>query len=135
MRAPLDRVWDRIGRRGSTLLMLAFIDAVYSYALFNPAPESLRTPAIVFFRGFAPLWVYGLLWAVAGVMCFVCAFLRSDRWGFAAAMAIKVLWALLYVLALFAGVPRAYISVALWLGIAGWVYTVSTWPEFPRGSR
>lgn len=127
-------LWERVGRRGSTLLMLAFIDAVYSYSLFNPAPGTLRTPAYLFLSSLAPLWMYGTLWAAAGLACFICAFLRTDRWGFAAAMAIKVLWGLLYVLAMFVGVSRAYISVALWLGIAGWVYVVSTWPEPPRES-
>lgn len=121
----------RVGRRGAALLMFAFIDAVYSYSFLNPTPEQRRFTALRFLADIAPLWFFGLLWGAAGIVCFVSAFRRHDRWGFAAAMGIKVLWGLLFVWAAAAGVSRAYVSAALWLAVAGWVGIISTWPEPP----
>jgi hypothetical protein len=122
----------RIGRRGAALLMFAFIDSVYAFSLFNPLPEYRRTPTVLFLGAVAPLWLWGVLWAASAVACFVCAFLRHDRWGFASAMAMKTLWGLLFVFAAFMGLDRAYVSAALWLAMAGWVGIISTWPEPPR---
>jgi hypothetical protein len=51
-----------------------------------------------------------------------------DRYGFIAAIGIKVVWAILS----FAGWLMADVtlgSVAIWLGLAGLVWIISGWPE------
>ncbi len=126
---------DHIGRRGTALLFFALLDAIYAYSLYNPAPEVRRTGLVQFVEAVAPLWVWGSLWALAGVFCLVYAFRRSDQRGFAAAIAIKVLWGVLCLLAMFNGVDRAYVSAAIWLAAAGWVGVVATWPEYESEAR
>ncbi len=123
---------DHIGRRGAALLFFAFLDFVYSFGLFNPAPEVRRTPTVLFVESVLPLWVWAIMWLAAGICCLVDAFRRNDKVGFAAAIAIKTLWGLLFVVAMVAGLERAYLSAALWLVLAGWVGIIATWPEDTR---
>lgn len=125
----LTRLWARVGRRGIALLFFAFLDAVYCFSLARPAPEQRKTATVLFIESLAPLWLWSMAWGAAGVACFVCAFLRRDYIGFAAAAAINTLWGLLFLVGAFYGVPRAYVSAALWLTLAGWVGVISTWPE------
>lgn len=134
MLSQLRRLWSHVGRRGSALLFFCFLDFVYAYSLFNPAPEIRRSPTATFLNEVVPLWVWGCIWLAAGIVCGVQAFSQRDRYGFAAAMAIKVLWGLIYLMLAFAGFERAYVSAALWLCLAGWVAIISTWPE-PSQSR
>lgn len=116
----------RIGHRGTCLLFFSLLDFVYAYSLFNPPRE--MTVALMFLRDIAPLRVWGGLWLVVAVICLVSAFRIDDRWGFTAAMLIKVLWGGLYVYGAFHGVERAYVSAAIWLCMAGWVFVISSWP-------
>ncbi len=120
---------DNIGRRGAALLFFAFLDFIYAYSLFNPAPEVRRTATVLFVEGLLPLWVWGAMWLAAGICCLTNAFRANDKVGFAAAIAIKTLWGLLFVVAMVAGLERAYVSAALWLVLAGWVGIIATWPE------
>lgn len=122
------RLIHRVGHRGASLLFFALLDAVYSFSLFNPPPEAQVSRTIAFMRDVAPLQFWGGLWAVVGLICFICAFRTDDRWGFTAAMLIKVLWGCLYVYGAFTGVDRAYLSAAIWLCLAGWVAIISSWP-------
>ncbi len=122
-------LWNKIGRRGTCLLVFAFLDFVFAYSYLEPLAEYKRTAFTLFIGALAPLWFWGLLWLVVGIACLVSAFMRADRWGFAGAAGIKVLWGVLYLIAAFASVPRAWLGAALWLAIAGWVGVISTWPE------
>lgn len=123
------RLWRRVGRRGTCMLMFAFLDYMFAFSYFNPAPDIRRTAFVSFLAEVAPLWLWGACWLVVAVTCTVAAFMKSDRWGFAAASGIKVMWGLLYVIAAFSHVPRAWLGAVLWLAIAGWVGVVSTWPD------
>jgi hypothetical protein len=129
MHDRLKAVAHRVGRRGASLLFFGTLDAVMAFSLFSPPPSARRSTTAAFVEYSAPLWVWGLLWGLAGVACFVSAFLRNDRWGFTCAIGIKVLWGSLYVYGWILGVERAYLASAIWLCMAGYVAIISTWPE------
>lgn len=118
----------RIGHRGAALLFFALLDAVYAFSLLNPPPDVRRGASLAFIDNVAPLPVWGAIWAIAGIACFVCAFRKDDRWGFAAAMLVKVLWGCLYIYGSFLGIERAYLGAAIWLCLAGWIAIISSWP-------
>jgi hypothetical protein len=120
----------RIGRRGTALLFFAFLDLVFAFSLFRPLPDAQRNTGTVFINHLAPLWLWGLLWLAAGLLCLIYAFRSEDRVAFAAAIAIKVLWGLVYALGgILVHIERAWLAAAIWLSMAGWVYIISTWPE------
>ncbi len=122
----------RVGRRGTFLIFISVLDAVYAISLFNPAPEVARSTSVRWVESIAPLWAWGLLWAVIGVICLIHAFKRQDRIGFGAAVLLKVLWGMIYLLGwLFAGLNRGYLSTVIWLSLALLTAVVSTWPEAP----
>lgn len=122
----------QIGRRGSFLAFLFLLDAIYAYSLFFPTTQSLQTPTSVFLLHIAPLWVWGLLWGAAGLVCLFYAFHRNDAPGFAAAMFMKTLWSLTFLLGwLFAGVERGYLTATIWGAFAAVCLLISTWPEPP----
>jgi hypothetical protein len=123
------RVARQIGHRGAALSFFALLDAVYAYSLFNPPPHDRQSAQLALARDVLPLWAWGALWAAAGAACAFHALRERDRLGFAAAMAIKVLWGGLYVYGACIGVERAYLSAAIWLCLAAWVYIISSWPE------
>lgn len=125
------KIVSKVGRRGAALLFFAFLDAVYAFSLFNPPPEARVSAQLAFVQNVAPLHLWGALWALAGSACLLFAFRTNDRWGFAAAMAIKVMWGCLYVYGFAIGIERAYLSAAIWLCLAGWVGIISSWPEPP----
>ncbi len=129
MRPAVHRFTRRIGRRGAALLFLFFLDAVYAYSLFYPAPEVRQSTGIRFIATLMPLWAWGLLWAAAGLVCLIGAFMRSDKWSFAAAIGVKTLWGLIYLGGAFIGLDRAYLSAAIWLIFAIWVAIIASWPE------
>lgn len=118
-----------VGYRGSALLFFGLLDVVYAYSLFFPPADAALTPALIFLASIAPLGVYAMLWLIAAGFCIVNALRVNDWSGFAAAITIKVLWGLLYVMAAVEGVPRAYVSVTIWLVLAGFVAIISRWPE------
>jgi hypothetical protein len=128
-------LFERIGRRGAFLLFLALLDLVQGYAMAFPTPRAVQNPTYQFLASIAPLWVWALLWTVVGVICLVFAFKQQDAPGYAAAMFIKVLWALVFLLGwIFADVERGYLSTAIWAAFAAVLALISSWPE-PRESQ
>lgn len=120
----------KIGRRGAFLLFLSLLDFVYSFGLFNPTPQSLKNPTYIFLQTALGLKFWGSLWLITGFICLIFAFRKKDAYGFAAAMFIKILWALLFLLGwLFAGVERGYLSTAIWGGFAATLALIASWPE------
>lgn len=120
-----------VGRRGTALLFLAFVDFVYAFSLASPPKVARSNPAFLYVASVAPLWLWSVLWGAVGLVCLWNAFQIKDRVGFAAAMGIKVLWASVFIGAQVAGVERAYATAVVWLGFAGWIAVISTWPEPP----
>lgn len=124
------RFWARLGRRGCFLVFLSLLDVIYATSLYSPPAEARRSTALAFIAGLAPLWLWALAWFIPGVLCAIQAFMRSDKVAFAAAIAIKVLWGSVYVLAGGIGhVQRAYVGATVWLAFALVVGLISTWPE------
>lgn len=115
-----------VGHRGSALLFFSLLDFVYAYSLFVPPKEVVGQ--LSFIQDVAPLSWWGTLWTIVAVICLVNAFRTRDRWGFTAAMLIKVMWGALYVYGGILGVERAYLGAVIWLCLAGWVGIISSWP-------
>lgn len=90
----------RVGDRGAALLCLGVFDFVYGWTkLINPDPVSAHSQQLQLIGQLFPmlpdhttLLVWGYLWWLAGVFCVVNAFRRNDRWGYGAAIGIKVSW-------------------------------------------
>jgi hypothetical protein len=120
----------RIGRRGSFLLFLSLLDLIYGYALAFPTPAARLNPTYSFLAEILPLWAWSLLWVGVGIVCAVFAFKQRDAPAYAAAMFIKILWALTFLLGwIFADVERGYLSTAIWGAFALIVILIATWPE------
>lgn len=122
----------RVGRRGAFLCFLALLDIIYGYSMLFPTTRSLSTPTSQFIMHVAPLWAWGSLWLTTGVVCAIYAFREKDAPGYAAAMFIKILWGLTFLLGwIFVDVERGYLSSAIWLAFAAVVALIASWPE-PR---
>lgn len=126
----IESVNERVARRGSVLLYLAFLDLIYGYSLFTPTEYSLITPSYRFLCRILPLWTWGLLWTGVGLVLMFYAFRKRDSVGFAFAMFLKVLWGSLFAGGwVLAGVDRGYLSAAIWLAFAALVWRISGWPD------
>ncbi len=123
----------RIGRRGTALLFFALLDVIYAISLANPPSGQRRSPTLIYIESLAPLGLWAALWLVVGIICAIGAFMKSDRWAFAAAMFLKLLWGTVFLIgwAVF-GLERGYVSAAIWLAFSAYVYVLSTWPEPPE---
>lgn len=120
----------RVGRRGSFLLFLALLDFVYGWSLLTPTPRSLDNPTTQFLLQVLPLPVWACAWLVVGVVCLVSAFCFRDAIGFAAAMALKILWGSLFLIGwVVVGVERGYLTAVIWFAFAGLLALVVPWPD------
>lgn len=120
----------RLGRRGLSLLFFGVLDVVYSFSLLRPDPESREGAFLKSIAFVAPLWVWSILWGVTGLLCLTYAFRTRDQVGFTAAIFLKVTWAFVCMGGWLLGdAPRGYVSVAIWLAAAGFVWVISGWPE------
>ena len=120
----------RIGRRGASLIFFGVLDLIYSFSLIAPDEESRNGAFLQGVAQVAPLWFWAALWAITGVVVLAQAFARNDRVGFTAAIFLKITWAITCVIAWVANdAPRGYVSAAIWLAAAGFVWVISGWPE------
>lgn len=118
-----------IGYRGSALLAFGFIDLVYAISLATAPPGAMENNVTYrWFAVVAPLWVWAIGWAAAGSVCVGSAFNAHDRYGFTAAIGIKVIWA--------GGVITGWVmddvplgGAGLWLGLTFLVWRIAGWPE------
>jgi len=121
----LSDISDILG--GLVLIYAAsMIDASSDYVQHNPTYK--------WFGSIVSLSFWGALWAIVGLICVHHAFQHNDRFGFTAAIGIKVVWGL----GSFAGWLMEDVqigSVAIWLGLAGLVWIISGWPEPPTTSE
>ncbi len=127
----IPRWWVRhVGRRGEFLLFLVLLDFLYGLSLLRPAQEARRSPSTGFLMEVMPLPWWALLWLSVGGLCLVGAFARADRFAFAAAAALKVLWGVMFLLGWLTGViERGWVAAVIWLVFAGWVFRLASWPE------
>jgi hypothetical protein len=123
----------RIGRRGAILLILAVIDIAYGMSLVGPASETLGLAATIWREHYAPLWVWGVGWLVIAAILIVSAFLRNDRFGYAAAIGWKIAWSLTTLASwIVGGVERGWVSSIVWAVVAGMIVVIAGWPEPTR---
>lgn len=133
---PVTRLARRVGHRGSCLLFFALVDLVYSLSLFKPPSQARLSPVLGFIAQVMPLNAWALLWLICGIACLIGAFQRADTWAFVTAVALKSLWGLTLLLGwILVDLERGWVSAAIWLGMAGWVYIISSWPEPPIEAR
>lgn len=116
----------RVGRRGVFLLFMGLLSVVTSFGVFA-APSTTQTEAL---GRLVPLPVWGVMWAVTGLLCIVEAFRSVDWPAFIAAFASTMMWSALYFTSWAMGiVDRGWSGGAVYLGFATLVAVVSTWPE------
>lgn len=122
----------RIGRRGAALLFFTLLDSVYCYGLLA-APRPL-VPFYAWMNRIMPLPLWAGCWGVVGVVCLFYAFRVYDTAAFMSAVALKVAWGLLALFGWLAGViDRGYVSAAVWLGFAAFVFLIAGGiPAAPR---
>ncbi|MGC1212619.1 MAG: hypothetical protein WA890_15270 [Micromonospora sp.] len=134
MRAAAKGLRQRVGHRGTALLIFALVDMVYAHALLFPSRQARRSDLLAFLADLFPLWVWALAWGLVGLTCVVEAFRYRDAIGFGAAISIKVMWATVAFGGwLFGGVDRGQVTAVVWIGFAGLVAVIAHWPEPPRG--
>lgn len=123
---------DRIGRRGTALLLVGGLEVVLgaSRLLADAEERVLHLPA----------WT-ALLWLAGGVVAIVFAFVRpgrvGDRPGYVALVIPPGLWSCLHVLstALFyatdgaLGDPYAFLTAAVYAAFTALVVLIAGWPE------
>lgn len=127
------RVRHRVGHRGATLLFFAFVDYVYAWSLYRPAPERARSSLVLYLNSVAPPWVWASLWLATAVAATIFAFRAQDRLGFTMCIALKTLWSVTLAFGAARGVEGALPSVAVWVGTAAFLFNAAAWPEPPDG--
>lgn len=113
-----------------SLVFFGVLDLIYAYSLTYPDQESRDGSFLSWVASVAPLAFWAAFWASVGVVCLVYSIRRSDRVGFAAAIFLKVAWASVCIGGWLIGdAGRGYVSAAIWLAAAGFVWVISGWPE------
>jgi hypothetical protein len=129
MRHALRALRHRVGRRGAALLCFSVLDLVYGYAMLFPSPPG-KVPGTVqrWFDSIVGLEVWGWLWILIGLWVGWFAFQQQDRFGFSAAIGIKIWWGILCFIGwIMREVPVS--SAGIWLGLAVLVALIAGWPE------
>ena len=115
MRAALDRFRRRLGWRGTALLCCGIPWIVYGVGLMTtPRDGLIRAAAVITTVMDLPCW--GVGWVLCGVLACVAALRRPGRdlWGFGAAAAPPLIWALAYAAAGLTGhYQQAWASIPL----------------------
>lgn len=132
--AVVRAVVRRVGRRGASLLFVGMLAFVLAASLvWLSSAQAASTPAYLVLSEFAPLRVWAAAWAVSGALCWVQAFMRSDRLAFAVATAMWWTFGLAYLVGVVTGVnPRGWVGGGIWLAFGGWLNLIATWPEAAR---
>jgi hypothetical protein len=108
----------------------------YGLSLMAPPPDSVGSAATVWRQHYAPLWVWGTGWLVIAAILIVSAFLRDDRFGYAAAIGWKIVWALTTLTSwIIGGVPRGWVQSIIWAVFAGMIVVDAGRPEDSRPER
>jgi hypothetical protein len=84
------------------------------------------------FTLFSDLRVWGCFFALAGVVGIVAAYTKKYSIGFFAMMLMSTWWGALFAVGLvLSGYTRIIPSILTWILISGFLYIISSWPEFP----
>jgi hypothetical protein len=126
----------RIGRRGAILLILAVVDIAVGLSMIGPTSETAGLAATRWREHYAPLWVWGVGWLVIAAILIVSAFLRNDRFGYAAAIGWKIAWSATTLASwIIGGVDRGWVSSIIWAVVAGMIVVIGGWPEPHSATR
>lgn len=123
------RLTHRIGRRGCFLLFLALMDILIAYSM-TPFAVVAELPPYAYLTQYLPLQAWAGIWAGVGIICGVQAFARRDHFAFTVAVALKLVWATLYLAGWAdADVPRGWVGATLFFGFGGVTAIIASWPE------
>lgn len=124
----------RIGFRGSALLLFALWCGGSAVRLARADEQLASTPTLAYLATIAPLPILAIPWAVATLLCLVCAFREEDKVAFAATAGVMIFWAFAYLVGGVQGViPQGAWAFIVQMVLAGFVLRLSRWPEPPRG--
>jgi hypothetical protein len=125
----LMRITHRIGRRGCFLLFLALMDILIAYSM-TPFTAVAKLPNYTYLAQYLPIQAWAGIWAGVGIVCGLQAFARRDHFAFTVAVALKLVWATLYLAAwVDAGVPRGWVGAVLFYALGGVTAIIASWPE------
>lgn len=134
MRATLHRIKRRVSRRGYALLFFAQIGLAFGYSL--AAPQNPPSASSKFAASIMPLWAWATLWIGTALICIGYAFTRADKLAFSLMMGTVTAWGLVNLGGFITGQnPRGWVGAAVFLGLASFVYIISSWPDLPRDDR
>lgn len=129
-RGPIARVTHRIGYRGTTLLLLAFVDLAYGRTFIDPDPG--QEQVIRYFAAVLPPWAWAGGWWLTGVACLVSAFIRRDLVGYGLSFALYVGYVAATLFGGAHGMPNAATRGTVWGFVALWVFVEARRPEPQR---
>ena len=107
-------------RRGALLLLLGLLYFLIggSYALIPREPKTLEP--YTFAINLMPIEVWGVLWALAGLIGVLAAFLRRfDQLGFTVMTGFSILWGVLALCSVVMGHPLGWVAGLIWISWAG----------------
>lgn len=117
-----------LGRRGAALTVFAGLDIAYAVRLLTVDPDG--TQLYAWLHSLVPLWVPAVAWALAAVMCLAYAGRHVDWPAFVAAVVIKQLWAVMYLVGWATGVTQdGWVSACTWTAFAAIVVILAGWAE------
>lgn len=122
-------------RKAQALVLVGVIFVCVGLANYTTYHE-LTPQSRVAYRGqfelFADLRVWGTFFIISGAAAIVAAYCNRLLVGFFALMLMSSWWGALFVVGLaLTGYTRIIPSILTWLLISGFLYTLSSWPEFP----
>ena len=127
--AALMRIAHRIGRRGCYLLFLALLDLLLAYSM-TPFAVVAKLPIYSYLAQYLPLQAWAWIWVAVGLTCGVQAFARRDHFAFTIAVALKLVWATMYLAGWAAAdIPRGWVGATLFIALGGITAIIASWPE------
>ncbi|WP_330236168.1 hypothetical protein [Streptomyces sp. NBC_00566] len=141
MCAAVRRLGQRLGRRGTFLLIIGAGEACWGFSFLAdpPSPRGLEL-----LTSHCSLRHWAWLWITAGLVTGASSFLRvgRDRYGFVAALIPPTVWAVAYAAAVVDGTYSRGAYVAVWyltshVGVILWAASVPehSVPHLPRAAR
>lgn len=89
------RLARQIGYRGAALAAFATFDLVWAWSLIDSAAAKVlkAAPTYQVLLRIMPLWGWAAVMGATGILLGVQAWMWDDRWGYSAAIGIKLVWA------------------------------------------
>lgn len=123
---------QRLGRRGTALVLFAVIFTIYGLALAGSDPDR---PGLGALSDLIPMRALAALWIVAGLIGAACALLRRTGVGFGVLMFMPLAWTASYGFTFLAwlatgdGQSLAWAGALVWGLIVGVLALIAGWPD------